>query len=71
MNAISIKALTYKTVFLLALASGQCQKKIDALSVEEGLLRLSTEEATLRARHGFSNKNQVLGLLSSPISSKI
>ena len=70
MDAISMKALTYKTVFLLALASGRRRSELHALSTEKGLLRLSKEEAVLRTRPGFLAKNQVLGSVSSPISIK-
>ena len=70
MSAISIKALICKTVYMSALASGWRRKIVHALSVEEGLLRLSKEEAILRTRPGFLTKNQVLGSLPSPISIK-
>ena len=70
MEAISLKALTYKTVFLLALASGRRRSEIHALSVEKDLLLLSKDEAILRTRPGFLAKNQVLGSVASPISIK-
>ena len=68
MNSISLRALTLKTVFLLALASGRRRSEIHALSVSDGLLKVSKTEAVLRTSPGFLAKNKVVGSVAAPIS---
>ena len=53
MDSISFKALTFKTVFLLALASGRRRSEIHALGVSDGLIKFSKTEAVLRTSPGF------------------
>ena len=64
--SISLKALTFKTVFLLALASGSRRNEIHALGASDGLLSISKTQAVLRTRPGFLAKNQVLGTVAKP-----
>ena len=70
MDSISFKALTYKTVFLLALASGRRRSELHALGVSDGLVKLSKTEVVLRTTPGFLAKNQVAGSVAAPITIK-
>ena len=70
MDSISFKALTYKTVFLLALASGRRRSELHALGVSDGLVKLSKTEVVLRTTPGFLAKNQVAGSVATPITIK-
>ena len=70
LNSISLKALSYKTVFLLALASGKHRSEIHAFGARDGLLAISKTEAVLRPRLGFLAKNQVLSFIAAPVTVK-
>ena len=70
MGTISLRALTLKTVFLVALASGRRRSEIHALGVSNGLLKLSKTEAVLRTSPGFLAKNQAAGSVAAPITIK-
>ena len=70
LQSISLKALTFKTAFLLALASGSRRSEIHAFGVSAGLLTISKTEVVLRTSPGFLYKNQVLGSVPEPVSVK-
>ena len=70
LSSVSLKALTYKTVFLIALASGSRRSEIHALGSSKELLSISKTEAVLRTRPGFLAKNQVLGTVTRPFTIK-
>jgi len=60
LNEVPIKMLTLKTVFLIALASAARVSEINALSAEQGFVRIKEDktEVILRPFDGFLAKNQ-------------
>ncbi|XP_077977162.1 uncharacterized protein LOC144432761 [Glandiceps talaboti] len=70
MGSVSLKALTLKTVFLVALASGRRRSAIHALCISEGHFNLSRTAAVMHTAPGFLAKNQVLGSVPNPIMIK-
>ena len=62
LGQISLQNLTFKTVFLLALASGRRRSEIHAFSIEESCLRFARgyTSVTLLTESTFLAKNQVL-----------
>jgi hypothetical protein len=60
LNEIEIKYLSFKTVFLVALASAARVSEISALSAEEGFISMKEDKSqvTLRPFAGFMAKNQ-------------
>ena len=68
MQSVSLRAMTLKTVFLLALASGRRRSEIHALDVSKGRITWSESQVILRPHPSFLAKNQVLGSFSSPIT---
>ena len=67
LHSISLKALTFKTVFLLALASGRRRSEIHALDTRSGFIQWRGDQVILRTDPRFLAKNQVLGSLAQPI----
>lgn len=65
LDACGFKELTFKTVFLLALASGRRRSEIHALSYSE--VQFSEDLVSLDTFPGFLAKNQLPSVLSSPI----
>ena len=70
LESVSLKALSCKTAFLVALASGSRSSEIHAFGATSGLLAISRTEAILRTRPGFLAKNQVLGSVGKPVHIK-
>jgi hypothetical protein len=60
LDQVNFRNLTYKTVFLVALASAARVSEISALSAEEGFVRFKPDKSrvTLRPQVGFVAKNQ-------------
>ncbi|XP_069109293.1 uncharacterized protein [Argopecten irradians] len=69
LGSVSLKFLTFKTVFLLALASGRRRSDIHALSVHSSCLRWARDSSavTLLTDPAFLAKNQVPGFSPDPI----
>jgi hypothetical protein len=60
MQSISMKHLTWKTVFLLALASGRRRREIAALSFHGGCSLWRDDKIFLKTRVGFMPKTLLL-----------
>ena len=54
--------LTLKTIFLIAVASGQCRSSLQALSIEPGHLRWKNSGVHLIPKASFIAKNQTASL---------
>lgn len=65
LESCGFKELTFKTVFLLALASGRRRSEIHALSCSE--VQFSGDSVSLGMFPGFLAKNQLPSVLTSPI----
>lgn len=65
-----LQLLTWKTVFLLTLASAKRRSEIHALSIEEGHIRFNTSDdsVTLLCQPGFLSKTQLPSVASSPFT---
>ena len=66
LDSCGFKELTFKTVFLTALASGRRRSEIHALSCSD--VQFSDQSVSLSTFPGFLAKNQLPSVLSSPIS---
>ena len=66
LETCGFKEMTFKTVFLIALASGRRRSEIHALSYSD--VHFSDHSVTLSTFPGFLAKNQLPSVLSSPIS---
>lgn len=68
LSEASIKFLSWKTVFLLTLASAKRRSEIHALSVEEGHLRFNSvdDSVSLLCQTGFLAKTQLPSVAPSP-----
>ena len=65
----SLQHLTWKTVFLLTMASAKRRSEIHALSVEDGHIRFSSDgSVTLLSQSGFLAKNQLPSMAPSPFT---
>lgn len=69
LSSCSLKLLTLKTVFLIALASGRRRSEIHALSATSGSVDFSADKSSviLHSFPGFLAKNQVPSLAGTPI----
>ena len=68
LSEASIKFLSWKTVFLLTLASGARRSEIHALSMEPQLLRFNNNgSVSLSLQPGFLAKTQLPSVVPSPI----
>ena len=70
LDQASLQHLTWKTVFLLTLASAKRRSEIHALSVEEGHLRFNSSDGsvTLLCQPGFLAKTQLPSTAPEPFS---
>ena len=69
MTSADLKFLTWKTVFLLTLASAKRRSEIHALSVDDNHLRFNADDSvTLTCEPGFLAKNQLPSVASSPFT---
>ena len=66
LESCGFKELTYKTVFLTALASGRRRSEIHALSCHD--VHFTDQSVNLMTFPGFLAKNQLPSVLSDPIS---
>ena len=68
LNQASLQFLTWKTVFLLTMASSKRRSEIHALSIEESHLRFDSSDGsvTLLCQPGFLAKNQLPSMASKP-----
>ena len=68
LDQASLQFLTWKTVFLLTMASAKQRSEIHALSVETGHLRFDSSDGsvTLLCQSGFLAKNQLPSMVSKP-----
>ena len=66
----SLLHLTWKTVFLLTLASAKRRSEIHALSVEDGHIRFNSSDGsvTLLCQSGFLSKTQLPSVAPSPFT---
>ncbi|MCG7878571.1 MAG: hypothetical protein JAY75_22815 [Candidatus Thiodiazotropha taylori] len=69
MSSCSLKCLTQKTVFLIALASGRRRSEIHALSASTGSVSFSADFSSVKLHFfpGFLAKNQVPSVAGMPI----
>lgn len=69
MSSCSLKCLTQKTVFLIALASGRRRSEIHALSATSGSVKFSADVSSvvLHFYPGFLAKNQIPSVAGVPI----
>ena len=69
MSSCSLKCLTQKTVFLIALAPGRSRSEINALSATSGSVKFSadTSAVVLHFFPGFLAKNQILSVAGVPL----
>ena len=70
LDQASLQFLTWKTVFLLTLASAKRRSEIHALSVEDGHLRFNDADGSvsLLSQAGFLSKTQLPSVASSPFT---
>ena len=70
LDQATLQFLTWKTVFLLTLASAKRRSEIHALSMEEGHLRFNTTNGSvsLLCQTGFLAKNQLPSVAPKPFS---
>ena len=68
MANISLQHLTWKTVFLLALASGRRRSELSALSFEDGCTQWGNQVVYLKTRVGFMAKRVIANRDRSVIS---
>ena len=70
LDQASLKHLTWKTVFLLTLASAKRRSEIHALSAEEGHIRFHSSDGsvTLLCQTGFLAKTQLPSMAPQPFS---
>ncbi len=70
LDQASLQYLTWKTAFLLTMASAKRRSEIHALSVEEGHIRFndSNGSVTLLCQPGFLAKTQLPSVASSPFT---
>ena len=68
LDQASLQFLTWKTVFLLTMASDKRRSEIHALSVETGHLRFDSSDGsvTLLCQPGFLAKNRLPSMASKP-----
>ena len=68
LDQASLQFLTWKTVFLLTMASAKRRSEIHALSVQTGHLRFDSSDGsvTLLCQPGFLAKNQLPSMASKP-----
>ena len=68
LNQASLQFLTWKTVFLLTMASSKRRSEIHALSIEDSHLRFDSSDGsvTLLCQPGFLAKNQLPSMASKP-----
>ena len=67
MSSCSLKCLTKKTIFLIALASGRRRSEIHALSASSGSVNFSVDRVKLHFIPGFLAKNQVPSVAGIPL----
>lgn len=70
LSNISIKNLTLKTVFLVALASARRVSELHAFSIDDSCFRISSSEVILATEPGFLAKNQLPGRAPPPVCIK-
>ena len=70
LDQASLQFLTWKTVFLLTMASAKRRSEIHALSIEDGHLRFNSSDGsvTLLVQPGFLSKTQLPTIASEPFS---
>jgi hypothetical protein len=68
LDQASLQFLTWKTVFLLTMASAKRRSEIHALSIEDSHLRFDSSDGsvTLLCQSGFLAKNQLPSMASKP-----
>ena len=73
LDQASLQFLTWKTVFLLTMASAKRRSEIHALSIEAGHLRFDSSDGsvTLLCQPGFLAKNQLPSMTSNPLKFQV
>ena len=68
LDQASLQFLSWKTVFLLTMASAKRRSEIHALSIEDGHLRFDSSDGsvTLLCKPGFLAKYQLPSMASNP-----
>ena len=68
LSKATLKLLTYKTVFLLALASGKCRSELHAWLFSSAFFNHDNSQVTLAPSPAFLAKNQLAS--SGPVAIK-